>query len=228
MLDQFPNAVIELKQVLASLVFRQGKDSLVPLIDPLCYKDALTVKQLFMSLAPHWNPLSTDLLVLLLEAFGCSMEAAKVAEARNSTGHLVLCVRQMPSLVDFRSAHNAPLSKLRSLHHCLFVQLPKHRVTAMKDTVRISVEVDKEVVDLSDYEKITTALSGLLWMPKVAFVFAGCIQQPIVLSWLTIPEISACSWGYVTDISGSRLLAESSVTKIAVGEWLYVCPSIEV
>ena len=231
LLDKFPNALAKLKQVLATLVFPRGEGKVVPLIDPRSYENALTVQELFSQLAPHWNPLSPDLLGLLLETSGCSMAATKIAEfieSRNSKGRLVLCVRQMPSSVDFRSVHSAPLSQLQSLHRSLFAQLPKHQVISSQNTIRISVEVDKDLVDLSDYERITTAVSGLYWMPKAAFIFAGCVQQPLVLSWLTIPEFSECSWDIVSDFSGYRLLADTKVTRIAVGERFYQCPTIKV
>ena len=231
LLDQFPGALDQLKQVLATLVFPRRKGKAVPLIDPRSYENALTVQELFKLLAPHWNSLSPDLLGLLLETSGCSMAATKMAEfteARNSNGHLVLCVRQMPSLVDFRSVHSAPLSKLQSLHHSLFAQLPKHQAISSHNSIRISVEVDKNLVDLSDYERITTAVSGLYWMPKAAFIFAGCVERPLVLSWLTIPEFLECTWDFVTDISGYRLLAETRVTMISVGGRFYQCPTIKV
>ena len=223
--------VAKLKQVLATLVFPSATGKVVPLIDPCSYENALTVQELFRILAPHWNPLSPDLLGLLLEASGCSMAVAKFAEfieARNRKGHLVLCVRQMPSLVDFRSVHYGPLSKLQSMHHSLFAQLPKLQVSSLRNAIRISVEVDKNFVQLSDYERITTALSGLFRMPKLAFVFAGLSTQTLALSWLTIPEFLQCSQSNVTDISGEKQLAQNKVTRIAIGDWLYRCPTIKV
>jgi len=231
LLDQFPGSLVQLKQVLAKLVFPLDEGKVVPLIDPHCYENTLTVQELFRILAPHWNPLSPDLLGLLLEASGCSMVVSKLAEfieARNSKGHLVLCVRQMPSMVDFRSVHYGPLSKLQSIHHSLFAQLPKLQVSSLRNTVRISAEVDRNFVQLSDYEGITTALSGLFRMPKVAFTFAGVLRQPLVLSWLTIPEFLQCSQSIVTDISGEKQLAQNKVTRIAIGDWFYQCPTIKV
>jgi len=222
LLDQFPGVLLQLKQVLATLVFPLDEGKVVPLIDPHCYENALTVRELFGILAPHWNPLSPDLLGLLLEDSGCSMAVTKFTEfieARNSKGHLVLCVRQIPSLVDFRSVHNGPLSKLQSFHHPLFAQLPE--ATSSQNTVRISVEVDKNFVQLSDYERIITALSGLFRMPKLAFVFAGLSTQTLALSWLTIPEFLQCSKSIVTDISGEKQLAQNKVTRIAIGDWFY-------
>jgi len=229
LLDKFPNVVAKLKQVLATLVFPSATGKVVPLIDPHSYKNALTVQELFRILAPHWNPLSPDLLGFLLEASGCNMAVSKFAEfigTRNSKGHLVLCVQQMPSLVDFRSVHSGPLSKLQTFHHPLFAQFTECQATASQNTIRISVEVDKCSIHLSDYERITTALSGLFRMPKVAFVFAGSLQSTI--SWLTFPEFINCSSGCVTDISGCWLLSQCRVTRIGVGEGFYRCPTIKV
>ena len=206
LLDQLPNVVARLKQVLATLVFPSATGKVVPLIDPCSYENALTVQELFRILAPHWNPLSPELLGLLLEASGCSMAVTKFAEfidTRNSKGHLVLCVRQMPSLVDFRSVHSGLLSKLQTFHHPLFAQLPECQATASQNTVRISVEVDKSSIHLSDYERITTALSGLFWMPKLSLVFIGCTQS--IISWQTFLEFSECACHNITDISGYRL-----------------------
>jgi len=227
LLDQFPGALLQLKQVLATLVFPLDEGKVVPLIDPHCYENALTVQELFRILAPHWNPLSSDLLGLLLEDSDCSMAVTKFAEfieARNSKGHLVLYVRQVPSLVDFRSVHYGPLSKLQSIHHSLFAQLPE--ATSSQNTLRISVEVDESSVNLSDFERIATALSGLFWMPKVAFILVGCFQS--IISWQTFPEFLGCTYGYVTDISGEKQLAQNQVTRIAVGDWFYQCPTIKV
>ena len=219
--------VARLKQVLATLVFPLGEGKVVPLIDPRSYENALTVRELFRILAPRWNPFSPELLGLLLEASGCSMAVTKFAEfidTRNSKGHLVLCVRQMPSLVDFRSVHSGPLSKLQTFHHPLFAQFPE--ATSSHNTIRISVEVDKSSLHLSDYERITTALSGLFWMPKLSLVFIGCTQS--IISWQTFPEFSECCWHNVTDFSGYRLLSQCGVTRIAVQDHFYQCPTIKV
>ena len=101
LLDQFPNALAKLKQVLASLVLPLGEGKVAPLVDPLAYENTQTVRELFRLMSPYWNPLSTDLLGLLLEASGCNQAASEVAEfveARTSQGHLVLCIRQLPTL----------------------------------------------------------------------------------------------------------------------------------
>ena len=128
LLDHFPNALANLKQVIASLVLPISEEGeVVPLVDPLAYENAQTVRELFRLMAPYWNPLSTDLLALLLEASGCNQAASKVdefVEARASKGHLVLCIRQLPTLAsgendlnvtDLETVHNAPLLELQTL-----------------------------------------------------------------------------------------------------------------
>ena len=238
LLDQFPNVLAKLKQVLASLVLPLGEGKVAQLVDPLAYENARTVRELFRLMAPYWNPLSTDLLGLLLEASGCTPAASKVAEfveARASKGHLVLCIRQLPALVsgenDLETVHNAPLPELQELHPAVFARLPEHKVTSTRTTVRISVEVNKPLVCIADYEEITTGLSGLFELPKAALVYAGCSKVPLVLSWLATHELIA----YIRSkqfedagLNGHRLLIESKVTGVAVGDKMYKCPTIKV
>ena len=237
LLDQFPNALAKLKQVLASLVLPLGEGKVVPLVDPLAYENCQTVRELFRLMAPYWNPLSTDLLGLLLEASGCNQAASKVAEfveARASKGHLVLCIRQLPTLAsgendldvaDLETVHNAPLSELQSLHPAVFARLPEHKDTSTRPTVRISVEVNKPLLCIADYEEITTALSGFFEVPKAALVYAGCSKAPLVLCWLASHELVAC---IQSTLSGERLLAEHKVTWVAVGDLIYKFPTIKV
>ena len=241
LLDQFPNALAKLKQVLASLVLPLGEGKVAPLVDPLAYENTQTVRELFRLMAPYWNPLSTDLLGLLLEASGCNQAASKVAEfveTRASNGHLVLCIRQLPALAggendldvaDLETVHNAPLSELQSLHPAVFAGLPEHKVTSTRTTVRISVEVNKPLLCIADYEEITTALSGFFLLPKAALVYTGCSKAPLVLCWLVPHELVAYIRSTrVGGLSGHRLLAESNVTGVAVGDRTYKCPTIKV
>jgi len=239
LLDQFPNSLAKLKQVLASLVLPLGKGKVAPLVDPLAYENAQTVRELFRLMAPYWNPLSTDLLALLLEASGCNQAASKVAEfveARDSKAHLVLCIRQLPTLAsgendldvaDLKTVHNAPLSELQSTHPTVFAQLPEHKVTSTRTTVRISVEVNKPLLCIADYEEITTALSGFFEIPKAALVYAGCSKAPLVLCWLASSELVAYFKLTGRVLSGHRLLAESKMTGVAVGDRVYKCPTIK-
>ena len=241
LLDQFPNALSKLKQVLGSLVLPLGEGKVAPLVDPLAYEDAQTVRELFRLMASYWNPLSTDLLRLLMEASGCKQAASKVAEfveARANKGHLVLCIRQLPTLAsgendlnvaDLETVHNAPLSELQSLHPAVFARLPEHKSISARTTVRISVEVNKPLVCIADYEEITTALSSFFLVPKAALVYAGCSRAPVVLCWLAqhdfVAYIRATGVG---GLSGHRLLAEHKVTRVAVGDRTYKCPTIKV
>ena len=239
-LDQFPNALAKLKQVLASLVLPLGEGKVAPLVDPLAYESAETVREMFRLMAPYWNPLSTDLLSLLLEASGCNQAASTVAEfveVRATKGHLVLCIRQLPALAsgendldvaDLETVHNAPLSELQEFHPAVFARLPEHKVTLNRTTFRISVEVDKPLLCLADYEEIATALSGFFHIPKAALVYAGCSKAPLTLCWLVSSELVAYIRSMNRGLSGHRLLAESKVTGVAVGDQVYKCPTIKV
>ena len=244
LLDHFPNALAKLKQVLASLVLPiTMKGDAVPLVDSLSYKSAQTVQELFRMMAPCWNSLSTDMLSLLLEASGCNQAASKVAafvETRASKDHLVLSICQLPILAsgqndldvtDLERVHKASLLELQSLHPAVFARLPEHKVTSARATVRISVEVNKPLICLADYEQITTALSGFLQVPKAALVYAGCSKSPLVLCWLASHELVAyikSTRGGLLLMSAHRLLAENKVTGIAVGDQTYKCPTIKV
>ena len=240
LLDQFPNALAKLKQVLASLVLPLGEGKVAPLVDPLAYENVRTVRELFRLMAPYWNPLSTDLLGLLLETSICNQAASEVAEfleAKASKGHLVLCIRQLPTLAsgendldvaDLATVHNAPVLELQSLHPAVFARLPEHKVTSTRTTVRISVEVNKPLVCIADYEEITTALSGFFEVPKAALVYAGCSKAPLVLCWLASNELVAYFKLTGRVLSGHRLLAENKVTRVAVGDQIYKCPTIKV
>ena len=243
LLDHFPNALAELKQVLASLVLPIAVGRVVPLVDPLAYESALTVRETFRLMASYWNPLSTDLMGLLMEASGCNQAARKVAEfveTRASKGHLVLCIHHLPTLAsgesdldmaDLKAVHNTPLSQLQSLHPAVFARLPEHEVTSSRATVRISVKVNKPLLCIADYENITTALSSFFQVPKAAIVYAGCSNAPLVLCWLASHDLVAyieSRRGGLLLMSAHQLLAENKVTGIAVGDQTYKCPTIRV
>ena len=245
LLDCFPNALARLKQVLASLVMpiADHKGEVVELVDSVSYESAKTVRELFRLMAPYWNCLSTDLLIFLLQVSGCNQAASKVlefVEARASEAHLVLCIRRQPTLTsgenyldmaDLKTVHNVPLVELQSLHPAVFTRLPEHKVTSTRRTVRISVEVNKRLICIADYENITTALSGFLQIPKAALVYAGCSNSPLVLCWLAshdlVTYIRLTRVGLLS-MSTHEVLAENKVTGIAVGDLSYICPTIKV
>ena len=240
LLDHFPIALAKLKQALASLVLPLGEGKVAPLVDSLAYEGAITVRELFRLMAPYWNPLSTDLLGLLLEASGCDQAANSVAEfveARDSKCHLVLCIQQLPTLKHdendldmdhFETVHNSPLSDLQSLHPAVFARLPEHKVTSTRITVRISVQVNRPLLCIADYKEITTALSGLFRIPKAALVYAGCAKAPLVLCWLISHDIAAYIRSIGIGLSVYRLLVENKVTAVAVGDRIYKSPTVKV
>ena len=85
--------------------------------------------------------------------------------------------------------------------------------------------MNKPLVCIADCEEITTALSGLLEVPKAALVYVGCSKAPLVLCWLVSHELVA----YIkSTLSGHRLLAEHKVTWVAVGNLIYKFPTIKV
>ena len=237
LLDHFPIALAKLKQALASLVLPLGEGKVAPLVDSLAYEGAITVRELFRLMAPYWNPLSTDLLSLLLEASGCNQATNKTAEfveARDSKGHLVLCIQQLSNdendldMAHFETVHNSPLSDLQSLHPAVFVRLPEHKVTSTRTTVRISVQVNRPLLCIADYKEITTALSGLFRVPKAALVYAGCAKAPLVLCWLASRNIAAYIRSGHVGLSVYRLLIENKVTAVAVGDRIYKSPTAKV
>ena len=130
---------------------------------------------------------------------------------------------------DLETVHNTPLSELQSLHPAVFARLPEHKVTSTRATVRISVEINKALLCITDYEQINTAVSGFFMVPKAALVYAGCSKAPLVLCWLASHDLVAyIESAKVGGLSGHRLLVESKVTGVAVGDLVYKCPTIKV
>ena len=235
LLDHIPKALAKLKQVLASVVVPLGEGKTAPLVDPLSYEDTHTVRELFSVMSRHWNPLSTDLLSFLLEGSGYTKAAVKVAEfaeVRGGRGGDVLCIHQLPTLAsdvaDLEAVHNAPLFDLQLLHLAVFAALPEHKLSPSRNTIRISIEVSKPLLCVADYEEITTALSGFFQVPKAGLVYSGCWEAPLVLCWEAPHELSAYFTSVVIGISGHRLLVESGVTGVAIGDRVYKCPTLKV
>ena len=204
-----------------------------------------THREVFRLMSPHWNCLSTDLLQLLTEASGSNLAAMKLSEfiqARSSKGHLVLCCSQgsFKSQGDdvssdtsispgHRSVHTGPLVALQSLHPAVFARLPEHKAVTSRHTIRITAEVNKPLLSLSDYDAVTVAVSAVFMLPRQALVFAGCSVSPIVLCWLVSADVLPYIKPTNFVLSGNRLLAEQSISGVAVGDVIsYKCPSIVV
>ena len=240
LLDHFPNALPKLKQVLASLVLPLGEGKTAPLVDPLSYEGTHTVRELFRFMSRYWNPLSTDLLSLLLEGLGYNQAAANVAEfveVRGGKGRDILCIRQLPTLAsgrndldvpDLQTIHNSPLSSLQLLHPAVFASLPQHKVSPSRKTIRISVEIDKPLLCVADYEDVTTALSGFFTVPLASLVYSGCSVAPLVLCWEASHELSSYFTSVAIGLSGHRLLMESGVSRVAIGDLAYKVPTLKV
>ena len=240
--DDIPNILEAIKEILCSLVLPLGGRKVVMLVDAASYQHARTHREVFRLMSPYWNCLSTDLLQLLTEASGCNLAAMKLSEfiqARSRKGHLAVCHCSESQGDDIsldasispghRSVHTGPLEALQSLHAAVFARLPEHKAVASRNTVRITAEVNKPFLSLSDYGALTAAVSVFFMLPRQALVYAGCSVSPIVLCWLVsadvLPYIKLTNVG----LGGHRLLAEQSISGIAVGDVVsYKCPDIKV
>ena len=241
--DDIPNILEVVKEILRSLVLPLGGGKVASLVEAASYQHAQTHREVFRLMSPYWNCLSTDLLQLLTEASGCNLAATKLSEfiqARSSKGHSVLCCSQASSKpqkddVDVsispghKSVHTGPVVALQSLLPAVFARMPEHKVVASRNTIRITAEVNKPFLSLSDYEAVTAAVSVIFKLPQQAIVYAGCSVNPIVLCWLVstdiIPYIKPTNVG----LGDHRLLAEQSISGIAVSDVIsYKCPSIKV
>ena len=222
LLVQYPNALTQLKQCLASLVLPLGNGNVASLVDPSSYEAANTIPEFFSLMAPYWNCLSTNLLSLLLEASGCKPAAAKLAEfeeARASSGPLVLCT-QRASTGDMSSVHSLPLEQLH---------FTESMTAAEGNTAHITAEVDKPILHVSSYEEVTTAICGFFRLPKAALVYAGCSKNPLALCWLVSRDLLPYMRSHKGGRSGERLLAEQHITQIAFGDTeSYRCLNLKV
>ena len=241
--DDIPIILEVVKEILRSLVLPLGGGKVASLVEAASYQHAQTHREVFQLMSPYWNCLSTDLLQLLTEGSGCSLAAIKLSEfiqARSSKGHSVLCCSQGSSKSQrddevasispgHRSVHTGPLVALQSPHSAVFACLPEHKTVASRNTIRITAEVNKPLLSLSDYEAVTAAVSIFFNLPEQAFVCAGCSVSPTALCWLVsadiLPYIKAVNFG----LGVYHPLVKQSVSGIAVGDVIsYKCPSIKV
>ena len=241
--DDISNILGVVKEILRSLVLPLGDGKVSSLVDAASYQHAQTHREVFRLMSPYWNCLSTDLLQLLAEASGYNLAAMKLSEfvqARSSKGHSVLCCSQgsfKPQRDDeddlispgHRSVHTGPLVALQSLHPAVFTRLPEHKAVASRNTIRITAEVNKPLLSLSHSEAVATAVSAVFNLPQQALVYAGCSVSPIVLCWLVSADVLPYIKSVEVGLSNHHLLAEQSISGIAVGDVIsYKCPSIKV
>ena len=240
--DDIPNIIGVVKEILRSLVLPLGDGKVASLVEAASYQHAQTHREVFRPMSPYWNYLSTDLLQLLTEASGCNLAAMKLSEfvqARSRKGHLAVCHSSESQGDDMslgasispghRSVHTGPLAALQSLHPAVFSRLPEHKVVTSRNTIRITAEVNKPLLSLSDYEAVTTAVGGVFKLPRQALVYAGCSVSPIVLCWLVSADVLPYIKSVDVGLGGHRFLAEHDISGIAVGDVIsYKCPSIKV
>ena len=241
--DDIPNILEIVKEILRSLVLPLGDRKIAFLVEAAIYQHAQTHREVFRLMSPYWNCLSTDLLQLLTEASGCNLAAMKLSEfvqTRYSKGYSVLCCSQDSSKPQGNdmdasispghgSVHTGPLEALQSLHPAVFARLPEHKAVGSRNTIRITAEVNKPFLSLSDYEAVTAAVSVMFNLPQQALVYAGCSVNPIVFCWLVSADILPYIKSVDVGLSSHRLLAEQSISGIAVGDVIsYKCPTIQV
>ena len=217
LLVQFPNALILLKQYLASLVLPLGDGKVASLVDPGSYDAAETIPEFFRLMAPYWNCLSTSLFTLLVEVSGCKPAAAKLAkfeEARASCSSVVLCAHRA-STGELRSIHRSPLDQLQLLHPDLFTE---SEATTKQNKARITAQVNKPQLHISCYEKVTAAICGFFKLPKAALVYAGCSENPLVLCWLVSRDLLPYMKSHKGGLSGEHMLAEQQITQLVFGD----------
>ena len=247
--DKHPDFLDVLKQHLKQLVLPLKGDEVVGLIDPDVYKDAGLIRQLFQLLSPLLNCLSTDLIQYLCEESECSSGLDALKEfnhIREQHSESTVCIQNEDEteMKDFDTASiSAPLSPghfkahtmaietLQSLHPLVFARLDYHKTTASPKTIRLSVEVNRPLLTLHDYDNITDAVSAVFLLPKIAMVYAGCSVSPLVLTWLVPAQLDRyLKFAHIeSNGSGDRLLAEQGVISVAIGEDIRIaCLGIKV
>ena len=228
LLVQYPTALTQLKQCLASLVLPLGEGKVASLVDPGSYDAAETIPEFFRLMVPYWNCLSTSMFALLVEASGCKTSAAKLAkfeEARASSGSLVLCACKA-STGELRSIHKSPLEQLQLLHPNLFTE---NEAATNRHTARITAQVGKPQLHVSCYEEVTTAICGFFRLPKAALVYAGCSENPLALCWLVSRDLLPYMKRHKGGLSGDHILAEQQITQLVFGDAeFYKCPNYKV
>ena len=241
----------KLKSVLSSLVLPLSDCKVVALVEPSVYADAQTIQDFARLMAPYWNCVSTDLLQLLVEESGCSLAVTKLKElisTREMRADLVLAAQPFttnskPDCTGYATtnaatsglspehtlAHSSSLQELQSQQPAVFAKLPEHCSNAFQNAVRVSVEIAKAALHITDYDCITLAVSAFFDLPCAALVYCGCSQSPLVVCW----EISRELLAYIRPVfpgqSCHTLLAEQGITGLAVADEIkYRCPSIKV
>lgn len=242
--EQLPNGIEVVKQTLGLLVLPQRFGGMVHVVPPSLYSEAKSVEEIFTQLSSLVNPLSFYLLRSLTQLSDCTSAAKKVAEfchLRQTKTHLVLCSDQWAppatanGLNDLntvapssaKSAHTATPDYLRSFHPLVFAKPQEYECPV--EFIRISAQLNIDVVSLSDYDAIVTAVSGFFLLPKSSLVYIGCSNQPLTLCWCVVKEIAIYMGQALTHVNSELLLSEEKIAHIMIGDWIdYKCLTIKV
>ena len=237
-LEQLPNGLGRLKQILSSLLLPKKSGGVVNLVRPGLYMEAKTVRDVFMNIFPLVNPISHQLLEMLTRLSGCVLATEKMTsfvQLRQTKNQAVLCTNEwlvrstcndLNTLVsaDATASHSEPLDQLQSSHPHILAELPS--LTSIADTVRVTARIDAIQLSLSAYDSIVTAICGFFLLPKSVLVYVGHTARPLTLCWCVLKEVSAYMEHVSVKANSELLLAEQGITNIMVGDWLnYKCLS---
>ena len=240
-LDEFPNALEMLKQALASLILPLDNGKIASIIEPSLYNDARSVADICSSLSPFISPLNLSLLRLCVSSTKHNLVIAKIVNfnhLRMSNGSFVLCsnkstVPTAGGLNDLNTntrsgaeiAHTACLNQLQSVHPSLFAGLGTIPAAVLSEKyMRVSACVSRKSVTLADYECLLTAISGYFILPKCAFTYVGCTEQPLCLCWVVSKQLQGYMRSHGGGVSGECMLSEQGIVNLKVGDWLnYHC-----
>lgn len=239
-LKEAPNSLDTLKQLLSQLVLPVLPDDVLPLVLPDIYMDVVTTRELIQSISALMNCLSPHLIQFLCEESQCLSVVVAVKEfiaIRDNYAKSILCIQEAcscePSDCDndavsnsispgLFKAHMLDLTTLQSPQPQIFLKLnnQEEQLSESLHTFRLSVEVNRPFLTLSDYDNITNAVSTAFLLPNLALVYAGCSAAPLVVTWLVpvqlLPYLESPTIG--STASGDRLLAEQGVVAVAIGE----------
>ena len=246
--DQLPNSLNRLQQLLSQLALPLGEGKVASLVDPSRYENAVTTREVFRQLSVLWNGLSPDLLKLLCEETQCSISMVTIEEFlqyRSQFGSSLICRRTQsldkssasqsttttspPLYPSHLTCHTGPIDILQSLLPSVFHRLDEHQRVLPRDTIRLTVQVDRPHLTLQDYDDITTAVCGYFEIPRAALVYAGCSPDSMVVCWM----LSAGLLPYLKSIVGGRsnaerLMAEQGIVGVAAGDLHYHCMHMKV
>ena len=245
--DQHPNSLSLLKQFHGQLVLPLGEGKTVPIVDPSRYEKATTSRDMFRQLSVLWNSFSPDLLKMLCEECQCcpAMEAVEqFILFRSYFANSLLC-RQTQSVDDSNdpnnsttpssplhpshlSYHTGPISDLQSLHPSVFQCLDEHKRVEPRETIRLTVQLNRPHLTLQDYDDIATAVCGYFEIPRVALVYGGCSCDGQVLCWMTSARLLQYMKNVNIGISSYRLMSERSVLGVAAGDLRHHCLRMKV